>query len=132
MKTLIWVVFGLFAGLGTGAVAVVAEITGSLIQAVASAPVGDLASAAHAWTAPPWMGLWLDPVWVESIQAAGVVTLSGLSTHLPSLSGWMDWLVLAIWMVWWVLVVMVLMVALVLHWLAGRAAAPSLGRPVNM
>lgn len=107
MKTLVW----------TGALAVVGQLGAWLAEVVASGQATDLATAAVMGPLPEALARWIDPLWLQGLQAALAQGLAGLTELWPSVSGLLSWLVPLLWLVWALGLVGLLALAGGLHWL---------------
>ena len=125
MKALIWVIFLVFAGLWTGLVALAAQVTEWLLAAMAAGQVSDVATTATQWPVPAWLALWVDPAWVQGLQAASVELVQWMEQVLPSASGLMGWIGPLLWTGWGLGMVLLLVFAGAGHWLVGRFTAGS-------
>lgn len=130
MKTLIWVLFLLVAGLWTGLMAVTAQVVEWLLGALASGQVNDLASAAGQWPVPEWLSLWVDTAWLQAVQAATVDMVQWLGQVLPGAESLMSWITPLLWTTWLLGVLVMLVLAALGHWLVGRFSGPSAGKGV--
>ena len=125
MKTALWSVFALIAALWTGAVVVSAELTGWLASTVASGQAGDVLNNVGQWPVPAWLSLWIDPVWIQNLQAAWVDVMGWLGQGGPALGGVVGWLIPLIWIVWGVVMLTLLAAALAGPFLLGRLSRPN-------
>ena len=120
MKTALWIVFALLAALWTGAVLVSAELTGWLASTVASGQAGDVITNVGQWPVPAWLGLWVDPAWIQGLQAAWVEVMGWLGQSGPALGGVVGWLIPLMWIVWGVVMLLMLAAAVAGHFLLGK------------
>jgi hypothetical protein len=125
MKALIWGLFALLALLWTGLVLVSAELTGWLATTVASGQAGDLAASAGQWPVPAWLALWVDPAWVEALQAGWVQLMGWLGASGPAIGSVVSWLIPLMWVVWGLVLLVMLLAAAAGHFLMGRFAQPA-------
>lgn len=125
MKVLIWGLFALLALLWTGLVLVSAELIGWLATMVASGQAGDVIGNVGQWPVPAWLSVWIDPAWVQGLQATWVQLMAWLGATGPALGGVMGWLVPLMWIVWGVVMLMMLAAALAAHFLLGKFSRPS-------
>lgn len=125
MKALIWGMFALLALLWSGMVLVTAELTGWLATAVASGQAGELATGAGQWPIPAWLALWVDPAWLQALQAAWLQLMGWLGASGPALGGAVSWLIPAMWVVWGLVMLLMLGAALAGHFLVGRQQKPA-------
>ncbi|MCU0763499.1 MAG: hypothetical protein MUF76_11155 [Hydrogenophaga sp.] len=127
MKTLIWVLFVVLAGLWTGLVAITGQLTEWLLGAVASGQASDLAGAVGQWPVPAWLGLWVDTAWLQAVQAATADMLQWLGQWLPGAGSLMAWITPLLWTGWLLVLLTMLVLAGLGHWLVGRFAGTSAG-----
>ena len=125
MRAIVWGVFALLAAGWTGLVAISVQITEWLLRMAASGQVGDVATAAGQWPVPAWLALWVDPAWVQALQAAWLGTVQWLGQVLPSGDGLMGWIAPLLWTGWALGLLCLLVPAIALHWMAGRFKAPA-------
>lgn len=132
MRLLLWVGVGLVALFWTGLVAIGAQLSDWLAGAVASGQAVEVARTAADWPVPAWLGLWVDPAWVQQLQAAWADVFAWVSAALPVTAGMagsvLGWVAPLLWLVWGVVLVCMLVLAGGLHWLIGRRLAPAAGR----
>lgn len=125
MRAIVWGVFALLAAGWTGLVAISVQITEWLLGMAASGQVGDVATAAGQWPVPAWLALWVDPAWVQALQAAWLGTAQWLGQVLPSGDGLMGWIAPLLWTGWALGLLCLLVPAVALHWLVGRFGTSS-------
>jgi hypothetical protein len=125
MKIALWIVFALMAALWSGTVLVSAELTGWLATTVASGQAGDAIANLGQWPLPAWIGLWIDPAWVQGMQAAWVEVMGWLGQSGPALGGVVSWLIPLIWIVWAVVMLTMLAATVAGHFLLGKFARPA-------
>lgn len=125
MKTALWIVFALLAVLWTGTVFVSAELTSWLASSVASGQAGDVITNVGQWPVPAWLGLWIDPAWIQGLQAAWVDVMGWLGQSGPALGSVVGWLIPLMWVVWGVVMLTMLAVTVAGHFLLGRLSRPS-------
>ena len=120
MKIALWIVFSLIAALWTGTVLVSAELTSWLATTVASGQARDVIDNVGQWPMPAWLSLWIDPAWVQGLQAPWVQVMGWLGQSGQALGGVVTWLIPLIWVVWGVLMLVMLVIALAGHLLIGK------------
>ena len=125
MKWLLWPGVALVALFWTGLVAVGAQLSDWLAATVASGQAVDLARSATQWPVPAWLALWVDPAWVQALQAAWLGTVQWLGQVLPSGDGLMGWIAPLLWIGWGLVMLLLLVCAVAGHWLAGRLGTPA-------
>jgi len=125
MKIALWIVFALLAALWTGMVLVSAELTGWLATTVASGQAGDVISNVGQWPLPAWLALWIDPAWVQGLQAAWVEVMGWLGQSGPALGGVVSWLIPLMWIVWGVVMLTMLAATVAGHFLLGKFSRPA-------
>lgn len=123
MKTAIWLIFLVFAALWTGFVALTVQASDWLLAAMAAGQVSDVTTAATQWPVPAWLALWVDPAWVQSLQAASADMVQWLGQVLPTASGLMGWIAVLLWTGWGLGMLLLLVFAGAGHWLVGRFSA---------
>ncbi|HEY9320299.1 MULTISPECIES: hypothetical protein [unclassified Achromobacter] len=132
MKKFIWLAFAVLAALWTGLVALTLQLTDWVLATIATAQVPGAALDTSQWVAPAWAAGWVDPAWLQSLQAGLVWAAQGLNQILP-VAGSLGTLISVLgWIVWGFIIACLLVVALILNWLAGKRqqAAEAPGRQV--
>lgn len=124
MKTALWIVFALLAALWTGTALVSAELTGWLAATVASGAAGDVINNVGQRPLPAWLALWVDPAWVQGLQAAWVQVMGWLGQSGPALGSVVSWLIPLIWVVWGVVLLLMLAATVAGHFLLGKFTRP--------
>jgi hypothetical protein len=126
MRTLIWAVTALLAAVWTGMVALTVQVSGWLLNAVASAPTSG--AAPGPLPLPEWLAPWADTEWLAALQVVWLNGAQWLVQLLPNAGGLMDWLTPLLWTVWALGLLPLLALAAFLHWLAGRPNPPAAPR----
>lgn len=124
MKTMVWLAFLILAGLWTGLVALLAQIADWLLAAMSSGQVTDLATTAGQWPVPAWLALWVDPVWLQGLQASAVELVQWIGQLLPVATGLMGWITPVLWTGWALVMLILIVLAVIGHWLVGRMRSP--------
>lgn len=127
MKIALWIVFALLCALWTGAVLVSVELTGWLATTIASGQANDLLGAVGQWPVPAWVALWVDPVWLQELQAAWVGAIGWLGQSGPAFGSIVGWLIPMIWVVWSVVVLLLLLAAVAGHFMLGKLSKTAVG-----
>jgi hypothetical protein len=125
MKALVWAVFAFLAAGWTGLVALSVSVTRWLLGSGATGQAGEVATAAGQWPVPAWAAMWVDPAWVQSLQAAWLDLMQWLGQVLPSTTSLIDWVAPLMWTGWGLGMLCLLVPAVALHWLAGKFRAPT-------
>jgi len=125
MKLTLWILFTLLAALWTGTVLVCAELTRWLATAVTSSQTSDAINNVGQWPMPAWLSLWIDPTWIQELQATWVMVLGWLGQSGPALGGIVSWLIPLMWVVWGLIMLLMLASALVGHFLLGKFSRPA-------
>lgn len=128
MKLAIWGVFGLLTGLWTAGAFVVSELTQWASQMVVSGAAHDLGQAAARWPVPSWLAFWVDPSWIQTVQAMTLWTLEAFTDAIPFIGSALGWLVPLVWLIWAVGALSLLAIAGLAHWLSGRSLGLLSGR----
>lgn len=132
MKLLLWAGVALVALFWTGLVAVGAQLSDWLAATVASGQAVEVARTAADWPVPAWLALWVDPAWIQMLQAAWTDVFAWVSAALPVSAGVagsvLGWVAPLLWLVWGVVLVCLLLLAGGLHWLIGRRSSPVMAR----
>lgn len=126
MKLLIWTAFALLAIFWTGAALISVELTEWLATTVGTSQVTDVAGSVGQWPVPAWLALWVDPAWIEAIQASWLQVMGWLGASGPTaLGSVLGWLVPIIWVAWGVVLLLMLLAATAGHFLVGRFSRPA-------
>lgn len=126
MKLLIWTAFALLAIFWTGAALISVELTEWLASTVGTNQVTDVAGSVGQWPVPAWLALWVDPAWIEAIQASWLQVMGWLGANGPAaLGSVLSWLIPLIWVAWGVVLLLMLLAATAGHFLVGRFARPA-------
>lgn len=125
MKIALWIVFALITALWTGTVLISAELTGWLASAVGSGQAGDVITNVGQWPVPAWLGLLIDPAWIEGLQTVWGDVVGWLGQSGPALGSVASWLVPLMWIVWGVVMLLLLAAAVACHFLLGKVSRPS-------
>ena len=120
MIAALWVVVAVLAALWTGLAAVLAQLTDWLSAAMASGAAGSALDQIGQWPVPAWLAPWVDPAWVETMQASVLEWLQWLSAAMPAIGGLMGWISPLVWLLWGLGLVVLLCVGGGLHFLARR------------
>lgn len=122
MITAVWVVVAVLAAFWTGLAALLAQLTDWLSAAMASGAAGSALDQIGQWPVPAWLAPWVDPAWVETMQASVLEWLQWLSAAMPAIGGLMGWISPLVWLLWGLGLVVLLCVGGGLHFLASRVA----------
>lgn len=126
MKLVIWIAFALLAAFWTGAALISVELTQWLATTVGSNQVTDVATSVGQWPVPAWLALWVDPAWIEAIQALWLQVMGWLGASGPAaLGSVLSWLIPLIWIVWGGVLLLILLAAAAGHFLVGRFSRPA-------
>jgi hypothetical protein len=120
MIAAIWVVVAVLAACWTGLAALLAQLTDWLSAAMASGAAGSALDQIGQWPVPAWLAPWVDPAWVETMQASVLEWLQWLSAAMPAIGGLMGWISPLVWLLWGLGLVVLLCVGGGLHFLARR------------
>lgn len=120
MIAAIWVVVAVLAAFWTGLAALLAQLTDWLSAAMASGAAGSALDQIGQWPVPAWLAPWVDPAWVETMQASVLEWLQWLSAVMPAIGGLMGWISPLVWLLWGLGLVVLLCVGGGLHFLARR------------
>jgi len=104
---------------------VFSQLTGWLATTVASDQAGTVISNVGQWPMPAWLSLFVDPTWVQEMQAAWVEVLGWLGQSGPALGGMVSWLIPLMWVVWGLVMLLILVATIAAHFLVGRFSRPA-------
>lgn len=123
-----WALFGVLALLWTGGAFITAELVQWGAQALGSGAAAEAGRELAQLPVPPWAAIWLDPAWVQSLQAMVLWGLDAFRDALPLLGSAAGWLVPVVWVLWFLGLVALLVAAGAAHVLLRRFVAPRLAR----
>jgi len=104
----------------SGPVAVTGASVKADIISMASGAAGSALDQIGQWPMPAWLAPWVDPAWVETMQASVLEWLQWLSAAMPAIGGLMGWISPLVWLLWGLGLVVLLCVGGGLHFLARR------------
>lgn len=125
MIALNWIVFALLAVFWTGGAWITATATHWLAEALASGNAAQVGRDLAAMPLPAWLQFWVDPAWLQAVQAMVRWALDGAVAGIPFAGALAGWLVPAVWVAWGVGFALLLLGALAVHLMVRRFA----GRP---
>ena len=130
MKTIIWGVFAFLTVCWTALVALSVQLTHWLVGAAGSGQATSAATAVGEWPVPAWAALWVDPAWLQALQAMWLDLVQWLGQVAPSSDGLMGWITPLLWTGWGLGMLGLLVPAIGLHWLVVRLNQPTTLRSV--
>lgn len=119
MKTLIWSLFILILALWTGTTLLTVHLVDWIGQSFGSALPADLGVVLNTLPVPPWLAVWIDPAWIQSLQAGLVGIIEGISLSVPYFASAIGWLNPLIWAIWGLGALALFIFAAAGHWLVG-------------
>ena len=128
MKTIVWGVFAFLTLCWTALVALSVQLAEWLLGAAGSGQATAAATSVGQWPVPAWAALWVDPAWVEALQAMWIDRVQWLGQVAPSSDGLMGWITPLLWTGWGLGLLCLLVPAVGLHWLVGRMKKPAFVR----
>lgn len=120
MRSIVWIVWALVAAFWTLGAWVLAELVQWSVQAMASAEAAQAAGAVLQAPLPPWVGVWIDPVWLELVRSQVQWLLEAGQAILPAAGALVGWIVPLVWVGWGLGMLTLLALAIGAHWLIGR------------
>jgi len=124
MKTLVWSLFVLILVIWTGMTLVTVHLVDWIAQTFGSTPPTDLGSVLGTIPVPPWLALWIDPAWIQSIQSNLVGFIETMTQTAPYFASAIDWLSPLLWAFWGLGALLLLSLAIAGHWLASNLRMP--------
>jgi len=100
MKTIIWSLFILILATWTGMTLLTVYLVDWIVQSFGSTLPTDLGVALDTIPVPPWLAIWIDPAWIQSIQAGLVGLIEGITQTVPFFASAISWLSPLIWAIW--------------------------------
>lgn len=119
MKTIIWSLFILILATWTGMTLLTVYLVDWIVQSFGSTLPTDLGVALDTIPVPPWLAVWIDPAWIQSIQAGLVGLIEGVTQTVPYFASAVGWLAPLIWAVWGLGALALFLFAITGHWLVG-------------
>ena len=118
MKLLVWGIAMILALLWSAGIAVLASMSGWLAQTAGSAlgGVSDLGTL----KLPPWLEVWLDPVWRESVMAFVAWAQGAMAWITPWIGPALEWIAPLLWVLWAIGMVTLLVLAVGSQFLIGK------------
>ncbi|PPE67053.1 hypothetical protein [Caldimonas caldifontis] len=126
MRSIVWIVWALVAAFWTLGAWVLAELVQWSVQTMASAEAARAAGAVLQAPLPPWVGVWIDPVWLELVRSQVQWLLEAGQAILPAAGALVGWIVPLVWVGWGLGMLTLLALAIGAHWLIGRLSRSSL------
>lgn len=120
MLVVSWIVFAVLALLWTAAAWAGAALAGWGAEALVAGGAAQVARDMAALPVPAWIQPWLDPAWVEALQAFMRWTLDAGGALLPAAGTLAGWLVPLVWVVWGIGLAVLAGGALAAHFVARR------------
>lgn len=120
MKTIVWGVFAFLTVCWTALVALSVQLAEWLLGAAGSGQATAAVASVGQWPIPAWAALWIDPAWVQALQAMWTDIVQWLGQVAPSSDGLMGWITPLLWAGWGLGMLCLLATAAGLHWLVAR------------
>lgn len=124
MRTIVWGVFAFLTVCWTALVALSVQLVNWLLGAAGSGQATAAATSVGQWPVPAWAALWVDPGWLQALQAMWLDLVQWLGQVAPSSDGLMNWITPLLWTGWGLGMMCLLVPAIGLHWLIGRVQKP--------
>ena len=119
MKTIIWSLFILILAIWTGMTLLTVHLVDWIVQTFGSTLPTDFGAVLGTIPVPPWLAVWIDPVWIQSIQPSLVGLIEGITQTVPYFASAIAWLSPLIWAIWGLGALALLIFAIAGHWLLG-------------
>ena len=126
MRVVLWVVWALVAAFWTLGAWVLAELVQWSVQAMASAEASRATGAVLQAPLPPWLGVWIDPAWLELLRSQAQWLIEAAQAILPAAGALVGWIVPLVWVGWGLGMLTLLALAVAAHWVIGRLGRSSL------
>lgn len=120
MKAVIWSVCAVLLALWTGFAFLSVQITEWIARASVTAEMTELKTLAQQMPVPEWLPVWIDPMWIQALQAMLMSSIDMIAWAFPYFSTAAAWLVPVIWAFWAAGAVLLLLLAGGGHFLVGR------------
>ncbi len=125
MKIIIWAVFLLVLTFWTAMTFVAVHLVEWLAQNFNGTLPEGFGEMINTIPVPPWLAVWVDTNWIESIQSGIVGLIEALAQSMPYLASAIEWLSPLIWGVWALGALFLLTLAGVGHWFVGSFLKPA-------
>lgn len=119
MKTIIWSLFILTLVIWTGMTLLAVHLVDWIAQTSGSTLPTDFGAVLGTIPVPSWLAVWIDPVWIQSIQSGLFGVIEGVTQTVPYFASAIDWLSPLIWIVWGLGALALFIFAIAGHWLVG-------------
>lgn len=119
MKTIIWSLFILILSIWTGMTLLTVHLVDWIVQTFGSTLPTDFGAVLGTIPVPPWLAVWIDPVWIQSIQPSLIGLIEGITQTVPYFASAIAWLSPLIWAIWGLGALALLIFAIAGHWLLG-------------
>lgn len=119
MKTIIWSLFILILAIWTGMTLLTVHLVDWIVQSFGSTLPTDLGPLLNTIPVSPWLAMWIDPAWIQSIQSGLVGLIEGITQTVPYFASAIGWLSPLIWAIWGLGALTLFILALGGHWLLG-------------
>lgn len=120
MVALSWILFTMLALSWTGAAWVAAAASEWVAQALATGTATQAARDVASLPLPEWLRLWIDPAWLQALQAGLQWAVDSAGAWLPLAGTAAGWLVPVVWAAWALGMVLLLLAAALAHMLLRR------------
>jgi hypothetical protein len=119
MKTIIWSLFILTLAIWTGMTMLTVHLVDWIVQSFGNTLPTDLGTVLNTVPVPPWLAVWIDPAWIQTIQSGLGGLIEGITQSVPYFASAISWLSPLIWVIWGFGALALLIVAVGGHWLIG-------------
>lgn len=131
MRVVVWAAWAVIAVGWTLGAWVMAELAHWAVQSIGSAEAGRAAQAVLQAPLPPWLGVWIDPAWLELLRSQLQWLIEAGQAVLPAVGAMAGWIVPLVWVGWGLGMLTLLALAIAAHWLIGRLSRSSLSPQGN-
>ncbi|MFN3295380.1 hypothetical protein [Caldimonas sp.] len=125
MRVVIWAAWTVLAALWTLGAWVLAELVQWSVQAINAAEAGRAAQAVLQAPLPPWLGVWIDPAWLELLRSQLQWLIEAGQAIMPAVGAVAGWLAPLVWIGWGLGMLTLLALAVGAHWLVRRLGRSS-------
>lgn len=132
MRVVIWAAWAVIAGVWTLGAWVLAELAQWSVQTMSSAEAGRAAQAVLQAPLPPWLGVWIDPAWLELLRSQLQWLIEAGQAIMPAVGAVAGWIVPLVWIGWGLGMLTLLALAVGAHWLIARLGRGSQPRAPSL
>lgn len=121
IRTLVWCGLGVAALVVTAGAALASWLVGVVAGWVEGGELKAAGQAAARAPVPEWLSVWIDPAWIQGLQALTDQLLHLSGDVMPLLAGGIGLLQWVVWGLWALVMALMALAGLKVHWLVGES-----------